>query len=40
MKSLLIIPGRFYKFWRVTAILANGSPYSSSFKNISLFSAD
>ena len=40
MKSLLIIPGRFYRFSMVMAILANGSPYLSSIKSISSFSAD
>ncbi len=40
MKSLLIIPGRFYRFWMMMAVSAYGSPYSSSFKSISSFSAD
>ena len=40
MKSLLIIPGRFYRFSARKVISANGSPYLSSFKNISSFSAD
>ena len=40
MKSLLIIPGRFYRFSMMMAVLVNGSPYLSSFKCISPFSAD
>ena len=32
MKSLLIIPGRFYRFSMMMAVSAYGSPYSSSFK--------
>ena len=38
MKSLLIIPGRFYRFSMVMAVSANGSPYLSPSKNISSFS--
>ena len=40
MKTLLIIPGRFYRFLMVMAVSANGSPHLSSFKCISPFSAD
>ncbi len=40
MKSLLIIPGRFYGFSMVMAVSANGSPHLSPFKSIFLFSAD
>lgn len=37
MKTLLIIPGRFYWFWMVMAVSANKSPYLPSFKNTSPF---
>ena len=40
MKTLLIIPGRFYRFSAKKEIPANGSPDLPSFKMISLFSAD
>ena len=40
MKTLLIIPGRFYRFSERKVISVSGSPYLFSFKSISPFSAD